>query len=431
MRAAVSAALVAAAAAGPPISPYAPVFPANAVPPTAPSAWPSDVPFWPRYDSRRVTVLNGTWSFGYADGGTVDPVTIRYDQIATPNTTTVPASFDVAPMGIAGPRGNAFFRSTHACTPKVPALLKFAAVNHYARVFVDGVDVGNHTAGPYTPFELLAPPCAASGLRELLVVVNNEKNATLAPTYTGGDFSFYSGIIRAVIVTELSMMASTYPYYIAHVSPLTVDYTRGLVDVRVTLGGDVGAITSGVVHLSYAFNGGAMGAAVACALVNGTAVIPSVAVPGFKLWTPGADNTDALFTLSVLETASKDVVTVRSGVRQVAVDAASARVTVNGQVVKMLGFNRHTMWPDSGAASTPEKEAADMAVLKSMNVNYVRGAHYPQSQSWLDRCDEAGIMMWEEALGPGTSTGNMHDPWFMANHLAAVTSMVTTSAAHP
>ena len=121
----------------------------------------------------------------------------------------------------------------------------------------------------------------------------------------------------------------------------------------------------------------------------------------------------------------------RSGVRHVAVDPASARITVNGQPVKMLGFNRHTMWPDTGAAATPEKEAADMALLKSMNVNYVRGAHYPQSQSWLDRCDEAGIMMWEEALGPGTSTGNMHDPWFMANHLAAVTSMVTTSAAHP
>jgi beta-glucuronidase len=66
-----------------------------------------------------------------------------------------------------------------------------------------------------------------------------------------------------------------------------------------------------------------------------------------------------------------------------------------------------------------------------MNANYVRGAHYPQSPSWLDRLDEAGIAMWEETLGPGVSLKNTQDPVFMAAHLAAMAAMVQTSFAHP
>jgi hypothetical protein len=38
--------------------------------------------------------------------------------------------------------------------------------------------------------------------REIFVVVNNQFNATLAPTHTGGDFYFFGGITRHVIVFE-------------------------------------------------------------------------------------------------------------------------------------------------------------------------------------------------------------------------------------
>lgn len=72
-----------------------------------------------------------------------------------------------------------------------------------------------------------------------------------------------------------------------------------------------------------------------------------------------------------------------------------------------------------------------MALLQELNANYVRGAHYPQSQSWLDLCDEMGVAIWEEALGPGVSTADIQNAWFMANHLQAVTDMVVTSIAHP
>jgi beta-glucuronidase len=396
--------------------------------------WPSAEPHWPHYSSRKVTVLSGAWAFGATRSG-VDAATVPYSAIDTPDVTTVPGAYDVAPPGVVPARGVAFFRSTHECSPGVPALIKFGAVNMYARVFADGLEVGNHTAGGYTPFELLLPPCGAGGAREIAVVNSNEQLAALSPTFTGGDFFFYSGIIRPVIVTELPCDANA---WLRRVEALTVDAARGLLDVRVVLGAGLcpgGSALPPTVHLAVAFHGAAPDPASAkeYAVVDGVAVIPSVAVPApWAPWTLGAGAGNAsLVVVRVLETASGDSMSVRTGVREVAVDAASARITLNGQRVKLLGYNRHTMWPDSGAAVTPAQELADMQLLVALNANYIRGAHYPQAQSWLDLCDEYGIAVWEEALGPGTRTSNMVDPWFMQNQVAAVSSMVETSINHP
>lgn len=57
--------------------------------------------------------------------------------------------------------------------------------------------------------------------------------------------------------------------------------------------------------------------------------------------------------------------------------------------------------------------ARDVALLQEVGANFVRGAHYPQDQRFLDLCDEAGIGVWEEALGPGTSVDRLTDDVFL------------------
>jgi hypothetical protein len=174
---------------------------------------------------------------------------------------------DIAPPGVLGPRLPCiFYRSTHSCTPGSTSLIKFYAVNHYARVFLDGKVAAVNTAGGYTPFQVQSSACAASGSREIAVVVANTQNATLSPTFTGGDFYFYSGIIRPVVVSELP---TTTPYWIDRVEPVSTDYIKarvlaprdlplsrvihslalsllpqGLIEVRVVFGGDVSEASS-------------------------------------------------------------------------------------------------------------------------------------------------------------------------------------------
>ena len=100
--------------------------------------WSNVEPYWPHYPSRKVTTLTGTWAYGFAAKGTVDPARMPYSAITTPDLAAVPASLDIAPPGVVPARGTAFFRSTHACTPGAPAVIKFGAVNFFARVFADG-----------------------------------------------------------------------------------------------------------------------------------------------------------------------------------------------------------------------------------------------------------------------------------------------------
>ena len=38
-------------------------------------------------------------------------------------------------------------------------------------------------------------------------------------------------------------------------------------------------------------------------------------------------------------------------------------------------------------------------MLKTSGVNFVRTAHYPQDQRFLELCDEYGLLVWEESIG--------------------------------
>ena len=89
------------------------------------------------------------------------------------------------------------------------------------------------------------------------------------------------------------------------------------------------------------------------------------------------------------------------------------------------------MYPDTGLALTQEETAADMKLIKEVGANVVRGAHYPQDQRWLDLCDENGVAMWEECLGPGVSSSDIHSSWFMQNQLQQADEMIAASANHP
>lgn len=380
--------------------------------------WSTDVPFWPHYPLRQVQVLDGTWEYGYS--ATADPVSIMPSQISTPNFTYVPNAFDVTPPGVLGPRGTAFYRSSFPLTPNSEGMVYFAACSFYCRVFVDGNELGDHRAGGYQPFAFLIPP-SQEEWRELLVVVNNQYNSTTAPTHTGGDFWMYGGITRNVLVHELPSSL-----FLQRVETFTVDLS-GIINVNVVLGGQAYPDS---INISLAFDSDDSGAYFVAPVVNGTASLTNVAVPNPTVWSMASPNLHTL-TVTLSNGGVLDAITVRFGIRTIGVDQATSRFTMNGEIVKLHGVNRHTMWPDTGSALTLEQIQTDVAILQSMHVNYVRGAHYPQDQRFLDMLDEIGIVIWEEALGPGVTLQDLQSPYFLQYQVIAVNEMIDASINHP
>ena len=339
----------------------------------------------------------------------------------------------MAVPGVVGAKGTGFYRTTVDVTAGRSARVLFAACSFYCRVFVDGSDIGDHRAGGYAPFWLDIPVSSSKTTREILVLANNEFNSTRAPVHTGGDFYNYGGITRNVVVRELSAEASNAGAYLQRleVAPVQVKSQPYTSDLRFVFGGK-GAKQGTKMDVSLSINGGASQSLSVTLGEDGSAVVPSFKLPAdIKLWAIGKPN---LYEIKATVANLADSITVRTGHRLVSVEQQQdgvSRLAINGEVTKLLGFNRHTMWPDTGSALTMDQLKSDMALIKQLNLNYIRGAHYPQDQRWLDMLDEEGIVIWEEALGPGVQLKDLQDPYFMKYQLQQMAEMVETSINHP
>jgi hypothetical protein len=52
-------------------------------------------------------------------------------------------------------------------------------------------------------------------------------------------------------------------------------------------------------------------------------------------------------------------------------DRQTSRLTLNGQVLKFLGWNHHTQWPETAASPTSEQLDADAMLLTHGGANFV------------------------------------------------------------
>ena len=73
---------------------------------------------------------------------------------------------------------------------------------------------------------------------------------------------------------------------------------------------------------------------------------------------------------------------------------------LNDEKLFLRGLNRHQSYPYVGYAMPRSMQEMDAEILKKeLGVNYVRTSHYPQSQYFIDKCDELGILVFTEMPG--------------------------------
>ncbi|WP_026506208.1 glycoside hydrolase family 2 protein [Butyrivibrio sp. NC3005] len=73
---------------------------------------------------------------------------------------------------------------------------------------------------------------------------------------------------------------------------------------------------------------------------------------------------------------------------------------LNGRKFKIRGLNRHQSFPYVGYAMPKSMQTFDAEILKNeLFCNAVRTSHYPQSQDFIDKCDELGLLVFMEFPG--------------------------------
>lgn len=124
----------------------------------------------------------------------------------------------------------------------------------------------------------------------------------------------------------------------------------------------------------------------------------------------------------------------RIGFRDVRI--AGGQLLVNGAPVLIKGVNRHEISPTGGYVVSEEEMIRDIRIMKSLNINTVRTAHYPNDPRWYDLCDRYGLYVIDEANieshGMGYEEATLAaDPAYEAAHLDRVSRMVRRDRNHP
>jgi beta-galactosidase len=151
---------------------------------------------------------------------------------------------------------------------------------------------------------------------------------------------------------------------------------------------------------------------------------------------PWTAETPALYTvlLGLGNGEAKDYFRVRSGFRHI--EVKNGQVLINGRPVLFKGINRHEHDPDTGHYMTREAVREDLLVMKRLNLNAIRTAHYPHTPAFYELCDELGFYVISEANleahGLGLNRNPLaEDPTWYPAFLSRAENMVETFKNHP
>lgn len=129
---------------------------------------------------------------------------------------------------------------------------------------------------------------------------------------------------------------------------------------------------------------------------RGAAARFNASLPGIKPWSAETPN---LYPLEVTLRDRKgqlvEVIRRQAGFRTAAM--IDGLFTINGKPVKIRGVNRHEHDPQTGHAITREGMEQDVRLMKQLNINAVRTAHYPNDPYFYELADKYGLYLMDEA----------------------------------
>jgi beta-galactosidase len=117
----------------------------------------------------------------------------------------------------------------------------------------------------------------------------------------------------------------------------------------------------------------------------------SFTVENAKLWSAEKPN---LYTL-IFKTDG-EVIPIDIGFRTIEV-SEKGELLINGISVKLKGINRHDSFGNKGHVMTDLDLENDFKLMKSLNINCIRTAHYPPTSEFFNLCNKYGFYVIDEA----------------------------------
>ena len=405
--------------------------------------------------------MNGTWKFVYAPS-IAESIKDFYCTDLSDNdwdTITVPSNWEIQGFGEPIIRNIQYVFSpnppyidvdnpvgTYRRTFTVPqnwqgreVLLHFGSISGYARIYVNGQQVGM-TKASKTPAEFNVTNYLKKGENLLAVQVYRWHDGSYMEDQ---DFWRLSGIERDVFLTAYPQ--TTIWDFFLHAG-LDDTYRHGQFRATVDLRSFNANATlqKGTLTLELKDAGGktVLSAQKAyCISDISTTLTFEGTVRNVRKWSAEHPSLyDCILTLRANDNKQQTVVAHKVGFRRI--EIKNTRLLVNGVPTYIKGVNRHEHNDSLGHTQTREIIMNDLRLIKQLNMNAVRTSHYPNHPLFYQLCDQYGIYVVDEANIETHGMGSVpyfkdtiphpaYRPEWYAAHVDRITRMVERDKNHP
>jgi beta-galactosidase len=259
-------------------------------------------------------------------------------------------------------------------------------------VWINGKEAGSHRDG-YTPFVIRLNDYLEPGDNLITVKVDGTENPEIPPFGGQIDYLTYAGIYRDV------WLKVTDPVSIGQVKVETGNEMSDAKSVSVAcqFKNPCGYPVVGILLVELCSTDGLVLNQKQIEVSAESAQIKLENLAGLDLWQLDAPRLYCL-KLTLMTAHGRDELAIRFGFRTSSFTVEG--FFLNGKKLKIRGLNRHQSFPYVGYAMGRRAQEKDAEILKNtLKCNLVRTSHYPQSSYFLDKCDELGLLVFEEIPG--------------------------------
>lgn len=312
--------------------------------------------------------------------------------------------------------------------------LEFEGVMHETEVYINGKIVTQHFGG-YLPFVVdVTNYLNFNNPNELKVVVNNEDNITIPPgkSLNTLDFNYYGGIYRNVKLHVHEDIYITNPLHneggiVVHFDEASIESAKGTVQVHVR--NDRDKKESFTIETNFISQDNKVfsfhSPEIELKANSDSTISINVEIENADLWSVRKANLYQLITTLKIDDKIVDENSQRVGIRKIKLSPKG--FYLNGKEIFIKGTNRHQEYPYVGYAISKNANYRDAIKIKQAGFDFVRLSHYPQDESFLDACDELGILVMNAI--PGWQY--FGDSTFLAHSYQDIRDMVRRDRNHP
>ena len=367
-------------------------------------------PAQPREKSARFVLLNGSWEFRYFANVEALPLEDPAfpGSVECAGTLPVPSCWQLHPEFGCDPPG--YINQDYPFPVDPPYLPDAIPCGFYRRRFslkkeaqqtytlcFEGVSAGFYVwvNGAFAGYSQVSHCTGEFDVTPLIADGENVLEALAVKHSTGSymedqDFFRLSGIFRDVYILRRD---TAHVFDIQCVQCVSEDLGRASLEVRLTAVGDI-CVKARLVSPDGSLAGTAEGS---------RTLRFDVASP--VLWDPERPR---LYTLFLA--AGNERIALKPGFKRVEIKGRA--LLLNGKKIKLRGVNRHDTDPKTGYTVSMETMRREVALLKRANVNAVRTSHYPNDPRFLELCDEAGLLLIDEADLETHGMGYNYGDWY-------------------